>query len=372
LKLIQIISVGYNGGEGIIQKYLNFQEAFLENGVEHHLIILMPYSIQYSFPKRNNIYIIQSHVTREKYLLHRMWIKEVKKIQQTIKSIPYDYIILRVDSINKCLYRFISENKNKIILDYPTAPIEEYLIHKPTYQKLALKYNQEAINNSLFNIVTIPEVSYKKSYLFPNSLLEKKYISKSIYLKPSQKKDINFLLMSSKYGKYEVNGFDRLLNSLKDYTKSNSSSHKFNIYLAGTIEKNTQTYFESFNSPCINIIFLGFQTIESLNRIINDIDLGVNTIGYHRNKVFVNSTLKTVDFIGWHLPSIISHQDSNLKGNESYIFKITPNEDLIDINKLLEFLENLNDDFKQQIHDKYLSISLNSRIKEFLKYLGQQ
>jgi len=368
LKIIQIISIGYNGGKAIIQKYLNFQEAFLENGIEHHLIILMPHEMNYTFPQNKNIHIVKSHITRKKYLLHRMWVKEIKRISILIKKIEHDYIFIRLDSINKSIYKFIKSNKSKMILDYPTAPIEEYLIHKPYYQKLAIKYNKKAIEHSLFNIVTIPKTAYKKSYLLPNSLLTKRFIKKTSFIKPSLKQETNILLMSSNYGEYEINGYDRIMESLKKFilTKTN---HLFKIYVAGNISENAKEFFNKYCSISIQVKFLGFQTIESFNKIINEIDIGVNTIGYHRNKIFTNSTLKTVDFIGWNLPFIISHEDSNLKGDESFIFKIPPNDNLINIQDILTFLEEFNQDNINEINSKSNEINLTNRIQYLIEYL---
>jgi len=317
MKITQVISIGINGGENIIQKYLHIRDSYLSLGVDYRLIIISPLEINYNFKNLKNIYLLKKETINHKCLLVRLWLKSLKQLNSLIKKLNPDYIILRIDSVNQSIYKFIKKHNN-IILDYPNAPIEKTLQHKTFYQKLAFKYNHKILSLSTLNFVTIANTYYPNRYLFPNSLNFKKYLAKNSFDKNKISKELNILLMSSKYGEYEVNGYDRLFYGIQKYLKNNIN-YKFNIYLAGKDMISAKKFFSKFKNTNVNILYLDFSPINELNQYIDKIDLGVNDIGCHRENIYFNSTLKTVDFIGWNLPFLVSHNDTNISKEDKYL-----------------------------------------------------
>lgn len=363
MKIAHIISIGTNGGENIIQKYLNYIEVYKKLNIPYHLIILSPESInQFNFNKQT-ITHFKIKTVNNKCGIKRIWIKGVNYLNSFFKNHDYSHIILRIDFMDKNILNFIKEFKP--ILEYPTPPIEATLKGKKLYQKLAKKYNHLALKESSLNITT-SNINYPNKYIFYNSLYDQH--SKKTNYKISS--TIKVLFMSSKYGADEYNGYDRFINGIEYYLKNNDT-HTFEFIVAGKDIEGFKSMLSNFIVDQVKITYLGFKTINELNFIVKSIDLGINDLGFHRKGLQEANTLKTIDFLGWNLPFIVSHTDVNLKANQKFYLKVNENDKFLDIHKIIHFLYLLNRKDIAQMEIQSKEISLENRVKEFLLYLEE-
>ena len=364
MKIVHIISIGVNGGENILQKYLNYIDIYKKFGLSYKLIVISPLSLKVDTICNNNVVFIQKQTTTQKCFLKRLWLQSMETLSQFLDREEYSHIILRLDFIDKNLLNFIE--KYNPILEYPTPPLEKTLQGKDFYDKLAQKYNLQALMKSKFNI-TVIDVNYKNSYIFHNSLYDQHNEKNNFKIGNT----INVLFMSSKYGLDEYNGYDRFLRGLEEYLKNNDD-YQFKFYIAG----NDKEGFESMLLPTIvqkvKIEYLGFKTIKELNQIIEDIDFGLNDLGFHRKGLSVANTLKTIDFLGWNLPFIVSHNDVNVKLDQKYFLKVDENDTAINIEDVISFLLNFNSAVAKQMREQKKSITLQKRVQDFISFLQER
>jgi hypothetical protein len=270
--------------------------------------------------------------------------------------------------------------KYKTILEYPFLPLSLNLIDKPFYRKLAQMYEESLIENSVGIIATLsifkehPLYQKKPIFLFPNSLLPNIYKPK--LFKKFDGSVLNVLFMSSKYDIYHYNGYDRFLGGLNSFLSKNEKIRlKFNLFFAGKgskegIEKIISFYnLKNLKSPRVGFIHLGFKSIEELNGIIDDIHLGVNDLAVHRKGSVYNTTLKTVDFIGWELPFILAYEDENLPEKASFFYKFEPSDEPIDIGQVVKFVRNISEDAINEERACGKNILLSNRIKGLVEFL---
>lgn len=293
--------------------------------------------------------------------MKRVWIKAIPKLKELLNQIQYNYLILRIDFIDKNILRIIKLYQP--ILEYPTPPIETTLKNKPFYHKLAIKYNKEALEYSKFNLTTL-DIGYPNAFIFPNSLNDQH--TKKINYKINN--EIKILLMSSKYGPFEYNGYDRFLKGLEKFILFNSK-YKISLIVAG---KDINGFKDMINDTLrdnISIEYLGFKNISHFKNIIDNIDLGINDLAAHRIGLNEANALKTIDFIGWNLPFILSHKDINLKKNQKFYMKVDQSDEPINIENIIKFLKKINHDIIDQMKYQQKEISLENRIKGFIMYL---
>jgi hypothetical protein len=362
MKIVHVISVGINGGENIIQKYNNYIDVYKKFGIEYQLIILSPLDVNVGIVDNRSIVNIQVNPTTNKCLLKRVWLKAIPKLEQYLESIEYTHIILRIDFIDKVILNFTK--KYQPILEYPMYPIETILEDKPLYHKLANRHNPIALKYSLFNITPIDNI-YKNSYVFQNSLHDKHVKKEKFELH----KTIKVLFMSSRYVAKHFNGYDRFLQGIENYLESKDKKYQFEFYVAGKDIEGFKSMLSNTISSQIKITYLGFQTIEQLNKVIPSLDIGVNDLAFHRNNVTISNTLKTIDFIGWRLPFVISTNDANLIEKQKFYLKVQEDESAINIYEVISFLESIDDSIKMKMDKVAKEISLEKRIEKFIQYL---
>lgn len=363
MKIIHIISVGKNGGENIYQKYLNYYNSYKKLSVDYELIVIAPESVNETCFNAENTTVLKIYTSQEKCILKRIWINALPKLENLLNSNTYDFLILRMDFIDNGLFKFIQ--KYQPILEYPTPPIEKTMQDRHFYHLLANKYNPYALKASKLNM-TVIDVGYENSYIFHNSLHDQ-HRKKTKFLISDT---INILLMSSKYGANEYNGYDRLLSGLEKYIKKNKAFN-FVLYVAGKDVDGFKSMLNPFLEKNLTIHYLGFQTIPQLNEIVYKIDIGINDLAFHRRSLNVANTLKTLDFLGWNIPFMLSHSDVNIDKKHNYFMEVPQNEEPIDIDAMISFLRNINQDTIEQMKLQAENISLEKRAASFVDFLGR-
>ena len=177
--------------------------------------------------------------------------------------------------------------------------------------------------------------------------------------------------MSSKYAKDEYNGYDRFLSGMREYLQTDHE-YNFTFFIAGDDKEGFESMLDSHLKKNIEIQYLGFQTIAELNQLIPNIDVGINDLAFHRKGLQEANTLKTIDFLAWRVPFLISHKDVNIKSEDSYYLKVPEDESAIKIQDMIKFLNQINNNDIVQMEKRALEITLEERIKEFIKFLNKE
>lgn len=376
-KILHIIPVAIKGGPSIIQKYLDYKKHFEKIGVDYKLIIIIPKGFHQEYigkiindPK---IYIIKSKFVNKKCIFKRTMMNALTPLDEIITIEKPTNIILRLGMIDSSYMRFIK--KYMPIIEQASAPLEINFINAPLYKKLAKKYMPKVFQYTKLMTACLryfkefyPSET-QKLYILNNSVDISKYKPKKYHNKG--KSSYNILLMSNIYSKYTYCGYDRLLKGLQKYLRTNKPDKKINIYVLGSdIDgfKELLKYHKIFlPKTIVQFHFLGFRTISQINKIIGKIDLGINDLAAHRQGIKSVSALKTNDFLGWHLPFIISGDDENIfKYKEGFYKKFKIGEENIDFKEVLHFIDNFTKkDYLNMIKCKKNS-SLEKRLQELI------
>jgi hypothetical protein len=374
VRLVHLIYLGINGGENLIPKYLSWYKAFNSVGISYKPILVHSYPNLLKLP--NPIYQIYIPIKSRKCFMIRLINKSKERILEILKKESLNYLILRIETYSKHLLPLPSLFPT--ILEYPFLPLIYLHKQKPFYMKLTKKYEKDFITNAKAILATLSifkekePFNTKNIFVFPNSLEPSLYKSKKF--KPITK-EVNLLFMSSQYHINHFNGYDRFLIGLNNFF-SKSRGIKFNLFFAGRLaEEGIKTiikYYKLKNliaNPNISFIFLGFKPIWELNKIIDDIHLGINDLAVHRLGYLRNTSLKTIDFLGWNLPFILAYEDENLPKKASFFKKFYPGEEPINIEDVLEFLFSLNGENLYEEQEYAKSVTIYNRVKNFAKFL---
>lgn len=349
MKILHLVYMGKNGGSNIAQKYLSYLKGYNQfEDFEYNLVLInpLPYNtelIEKLKEIKKNLYIVQAKVMQEKCLLLRLILKTRSNVLSLINDAEPDVIFYRADMVSS--FSMFLANRYPFIVEYPFIPLNDYLHSRPLYLRLAKKYNQKIVEKSEYVIATLnvfaKDVDIKeKLILLPNTADIEKYDPIDSFT--TLDNGINVLLLASEYTLEHFNGYDRFLKGLDSYI-GNGGKMKFTLYVAGTqsqdVLKMVDELVLNYVKEYVNIVILGFKTIEELNKVVPTMHLGINDLAMHRKGILENTSLKTIDFLCWKLPFIIGYNDENLPEKENFFYKVDSDETGIDIDEVVQFVK---------------------------------
>ncbi len=137
-------------------------------------------------------------------------------------------------------------------------------------------------------------------------------------------------------------GYDRLIKSLSNYYK-NGGSKKIYLHLVGVVSASTKKLVCSINVSEY-VFFYGKQYGKALELIYNKCNIGIGPLGQHRIGGKKDTGLKTKEYFAKGLPYFYSGDESaNLK-DFPYIYQVSSDENLIDLNEICNFYVNIRDE----------------------------
>lgn len=138
-------------------------------------------------------------------------------------------------------------------------------------------------------------------------------------------------------------GYDRVIEGLHNYY-SNSALNlkKVFFYIVGDGSDAESIRYrklvEKYNlTEYVN--FYGRRSGKELDYIFNESDVAVGCLGCHRKGMNYSKSLKNREYCARGIPFFYSETDEDFEGKD-FIFKVTPNDDPIDINTIIKFVEN--------------------------------
>lgn len=137
-------------------------------------------------------------------------------------------------------------------------------------------------------------------------------------------------------------GFDRMILSMAEYYKNNPNEIvKFHI--VGDGDKKVVTELKNLvkkNNLEKYVIFYGYKSGKELDKIYEKIDIGIGNLGNFRKGLIDGGGLKNQEYCAKGLPFIIAGYDDNYK-NVDFMYKISADESLINLNKIIDWYKNL-------------------------------
>lgn len=281
-----------------------------------------------------------------KQLLYYKYEKTLKYIFENNFEIVY---IRYVYMANPCFIKFlkkIKEKNIKVILEVPTYPYDKELVHKDIIRQIKYfierKYRDKMCNyvdkiitfsddDEIFGIKTI-KIS---NGIDPNEIpIIDKNVKKSI-------NEINFIGVA---GIAFWHGFDRFILSMVEYYKNNPKEIiKFHIVGDGDKEVvNNLKKLVKENKLEDYVTFYGYKSGKKLDDIYNDSDIAIGSLGFFRTGDIMGSTLKVREYCARGIPFIIGYKDISLNKELKFYYEVSNDETLLDLNKILEWYENLN------------------------------
>lgn len=348
MKLLYFVPMEIKEFDGISKKILYQVAALKKLGVE---VEICCEKIEYNKIFRK---IFNTNITLEKsvgnimtkQLLYYKYEKTLKYIFENNFEIVY---IRYVYMANPCFIKFlkkIKEKNIKVILEVPTYPYDKELVHKDIIRQIKYfierKYRDKMCNyvdkiitfsddDEIFGIKTI-KIS---NGIDPNEIpIIDKNVKKSI-------NEINFIEVA---GIAFWHGFDRFILSMVEYYKNNPKEIiKFHIVGDGDKEVvNNLKKLVKENKLEDYVTFYGYKSGKKLDDIYNDSDIAIGSLGFFRTGDIMGSTLKVREYCARGIPFIIGYKDISLNKELKFYYEVSNDETLLDLNKILEWYENLN------------------------------
>ncbi|MEG1313226.1 MAG: glycosyltransferase, partial [Bacilli bacterium] len=257
--------------------------------------------------------------------------------------------------------KILSENKIRIILEFPTYPYDDEYKSLPLksniklfidkkYRKNLRKYVDKAVTfTDDFDIFGIPTIRISNAL----SKSRIKYANDHIHNDfETQGNNIRLVAVASME---KWHGYDRLLMGLSKFIEK---SEQVNIHLDLIGDgRELGTLKQLSNNLNINdhVTFHGQMEGEKLSQLLLNANIGIDSLARHRAGNNKNNSLKSKEYLAFGLPIVKSHIDPSLNGR-GYYMDVPANEMPINLCEVISWY--VNNDF----HNKKLEISNYAKV----------
>jgi glycosyltransferase involved in cell wall biosynthesis len=156
-----------------------------------------------------------------------------------------------------------------------------------------------------------------------------------------------------------TNGYDRVLQGLRDYYAQPDIKTEICIDFVGSgtdLERmiNMTKDYGLEN----NVNFQGHKDGTDLDVLYEKADIAIGSLGDHRVNIYTKSPLKSREYCARGIPFVSSIEDSGFSEDTEYILKVEANDQPLDIERVVKFYEKLCD--LQGISHKMREYSINN------------
>lgn len=288
-----------------------------------------------------------------------------------IELINYDICIIRYGlsslSFLKFLKAFRKENKKaQLLVDMPTYPYK--------LEHVGLKGKVKIIIDNLLRIKLYELVDYvmhsgEHSFIFniPTVKISNGISCKTLRVRSyKERKGLRMIAV----GKWRYwHGLDRLINGMAQMT--NAKEIKLDIVGEGPELDNLKKLVLK-NGLERRVLFHGVCVGGKLDRLFDQADVGVGTLGLFRKGVVIDSSLKNREYLARGLPVIMSSEDADIKSGLDFVYKVPEDDSIIDVVEIEDFVNNLNvsETIKETRTFAENHLSWRSKMKTLLKEIG--
>jgi glycosyltransferase involved in cell wall biosynthesis len=248
----------------------------------------------------------------------------------------------------------------KAICEIPTYPYKEEFFQKRRYLSYAMnKFFDYMLEKTVDKIAVIlgQDIKLKSNKFMPISN------GVDVYkIKPKEKNEIpHYINLIGVANIAFWHGYDRLIKGLKNYYDTKNKINTivyFNVVGDSAELSNLKQLVSDYNLNDY-IIFHGRKTGQELNVLFDKCNIGIGSLGNHRKALTKDSALKNREYCARGIPFLIASTDDGFGEDFKYILRIRPDESPVDVNKVIEFYNLIeNDNYVEEMRDfaeKYLT-----------------
>lgn len=265
-----------------------------------------------------------------------------KNLMKLIVDKNIDIIYMRYALSDPLLIDFLRKVKkvvNKIYIEIPTYPYDNEISSKKLkIDRFFRKYLKKYVSNIILSSNKIDKV-FGIDSIFVDNCVDVESISCIKQKYDKDKKNINMIAVSFIR---KSNGYDRLIEGMKEYYDSDNTSNTITLTFIGTgsEEQNLKTMVKEYGLSDY-IYFKGIKIGDELDYYFEQADIAIGSLGDHRVGIYNKSPLKSREYCARGIPFISSVKDPGFDGNESFILNVESNDSPINMNVIIEFIENI-------------------------------
>lgn len=353
LKLLYItgLNIKYYASFGILKKILGQVNAFITLNYDVDLCFFV--DNDYLLFSTNSEKFYSSKGSRSSSILNTLkGMSALCHLSKEIEQRNYDIVYIRFVSLNINTLLFLKSIKKHtkfIILEIPTFPYmkEKYArTNKKNYfafiRFLKCCFMDYSIRKLLrryisFIVLTIPK---KSLWRIPVVSIENGIDLQKIgpRNKPVANNKIVFFTATNIEN---WQGLDRLIYGLSIYYQQNKDDAKeVIIKIAGEgSEKNRLERLVKKLRLEKNVQFFGQKSGKYLDKLYDEADIAIGSLGRHRQKTNMVSTLKVKEYCAKGIPFIYSNDEPALTGREGFALKVPADDSPIDFCEVIDFFK---------------------------------
>ncbi len=271
------------------------------------------------------------------FLRHNSFLEYLNEI---INLYKIDVLYLRYSHPTRKLMNILDNKKLVKILEYPTYPFEEE--YKQTRSKIELFIFGNNKRKKIENLVDLViAVSAEKSLNVDEKfiLIKNGIQLEGLNIKKQNKK--NYLNLLSIANVAFWHGYDRIIKGLHEYYKTNPKKEVFYHCVGeGPELTNLKTLTKELNLEKY-VIFHGTKTGEDLDKVVDECDIALGSLGNHRKGLYADSALKNREYCARGIPFVIASDDQDFPETFPFVYRIPKDDSPVDINQVIKWYENL-------------------------------
>ncbi len=357
--------------KGVLQKVIGQCNAFSKTFNNVYLYIsrdkeAVLYSIADGVTKEVETFKYKKYSTfsaksRIKYLRGYFWYKSfLNYLEKIIDSYQIDILYYRNSlPVNK-LMKIMKDKKVIKILEIPTYPYENEV--KGFSEKIQYtffwKNGQQKMIDLADIVVAIPgaaDLKVDEKFVLINNGIQLENIKMKRHIR---KDSITFLSVANVAFWH---GYDRILRGIYDYYRGNPKREVYYNCVGDGPELTNLKKLTKELSLEKYVIFHGTKTGEDLDKVVDECDIAFGSLGNHRKGLYADSALKNREYCARGIPFVIASEDQDFPESFPFVFRVPPDESPIDIDKVIQWYENLSmkhPDFSAQMR-KYAEENLS-------------
>jgi len=264
----------------------------------------------------------------------------LKYLNEIINLYKIDILYLRNSHPTRKLMNILDNKKIIKLLEYPTYPYEEeYKKIQPKLERIIFRNDKRKRTEDIVDLVV--GISAEK-----NIKVDEKFILisngiqlDSVKVKKQNKK--NYLNLLSIANVAFWHGYDRIIKGLYEYYKTNPEKE---IYYHSVGEGPELTNLKKLAKELKlekYVIFHGTKTGEDLDKVVDECDIALGSLGFHRSGLTGGSPLKAREYCARGIPFVIAYDDWDFPETFPFVYRIPKDDSPVDINQVIKWYESL-------------------------------
>ncbi len=343
MKIAYLIDYDLSGNNGVIQKILQQSQKWIEAG----------HTVYYISTKTLTIYDNNKNIVTKLKPLNLSFgrLGTAFKLfynsfflNKLLQHIDFDIIYMRYRLYMPFFTKIVQENK--VVMEINSDDTLEYALHS----KLTHFYNKYSRHYLLKYVDGFVSVSEELKDKF-------RYLNKSIEVIANGIDIVKYSIFTDQHEKpilVFIGTPNQPWHGLDKIVQMAENLNDYQFYIIGTKGDDTS-----------NLKYFGYLSQEEATAIIKRCDVGIGTLSLYQKGLKEASPLKTRQYLACGLPIIYAYEDTDLKGEKSFVLKLENKENNLDYNKIKQFVDKIFQNKKTKENArKFAEDALDYRKKE--------